>query len=169
MTLYCIAVALQFLKKLLMRLRIMVPRLKRAFHQGLLRMRDALPFHTHRWLRVVTLEPLDLLLAAFEAWNEPITILQIGACDGITNDPIYHFVRRGRARAILVEPNPYAFARLQNAYAGLPNVTLIQAAVGEKDGEADLYRLKKIGKAESEVDLKLQNWLLRTGALEANP
>jgi FkbM family methyltransferase len=134
----------------------MLRELKPGFHQNLLRMRDALPFHTHRWLPVITLEPLDLLLAAFEGCSEPITILQIGACDGITNDPICHFVKREPARAILVEPNPYAFARLQSTYEGAPNVTLIQAAVGESDGEAYLYRLKKTRKQESGIDLSLQ-------------
>ena len=40
----------------------------------------------------VTLEPLDLVLALFDARGEEITILQVGACDGVNNDPIYHHV-----------------------------------------------------------------------------
>jgi FkbM family methyltransferase len=134
----------------------MIRTLQRAFHRGLLRTRDAMPFHVHRWMPIATLEPLHLLLAAMEARGEAITILQIGACDGFTNDPIHHFVKKGCARAILIEPNPYAFARLQNTYAGVPNVTLIQTAIGDRDGEAYLYRLKRSEKPQLEVDATLQ-------------
>jgi FkbM family methyltransferase len=115
-----------------------------------------MPLHIHHWMPVATLEPLHLLLAALEARGEAITILQIGACDGSTNDPIHHFVEKGVARAILIEPNPYAFIRLQKTYAGVPNVTLMQAAIGDQDGEAPLYRLKRTAKTESEVDATLQ-------------
>jgi FkbM family methyltransferase len=109
-----------------------------------------------RSLPAVTLEPLDLVLANYDARGEMITVLQVGACDGVTNDPICHHVAKGFARAILVEPNPLAFVRLQKNYTGVRNVTLIQAAIGEQDGEAHLYRAKKTEKMESEVDLTLQ-------------
>jgi FkbM family methyltransferase len=134
----------------------MIQKLRFAFQRGLFRVRDAMPFHVHRWMPAATLEPLHLLLAALEARGEIITILQVGACDGYTNDPIYHFVKKGCARAILVEPNPYAFGRLQKTYADVPNVTLVQTAIGDRDGEANLYRLKKTETGESEVDATLQ-------------
>lgn len=114
------------------------------------------PFEIHPWLPVITLEPLDLILAGYDARGETTTILQVGACDGAINDPIRHHVVKGSTRAILIEPNPFAFARLQKNYAGIPNVTLIQAAIGEQDGEAHLYRVKKTGISDSEVDLTLQ-------------
>jgi len=108
-----------------------------------------------RSLPVVTLEPLDLVLANYDARGEMITVLQVGACDGATNDPLRHHVAKGSARAILIEPNPFAFVRLQKNYAGFQNVTLVQAAIGEQDGEAHLYRAKT-DKMDSEVDLALQ-------------
>ena len=114
------------------------------------------PFDIRRRLPVITLDPLDLVLATYEARREKITILQVGACDGINNDPIHDHVIKGATRAILIEPNPFAFARLEKTYAGLPNVTLMHTAIGERDGEANLYRLKKTGKLDSEVDWSLQ-------------
>jgi FkbM family methyltransferase len=114
------------------------------------------PFEIRRRLPVVTLKPLDLVLASYDARGEKVTILQVGACDGVNNDPIRHHVAKGSSRAILIEPNHFAFARLQKTYAGLPNVTLIQTAIGEQDGEAHLYRVKKTEKMDSEVDLTLQ-------------
>src|ERR1035441_5210930 len=76
------------------------------------------PFDVCWRLPIVTLAPVDLLLASYEARGDAITILQIGACDGVTNDPIHRHVEKGLNRAVLVEPNPLAFARLQKTYAG---------------------------------------------------
>jgi FkbM family methyltransferase len=113
------------------------------------------PFEVRRSLPVVSLEPLELVLANYDARGEMITILQVGACDGSTYDPIYHYVAKGSARAILIEPNPYAFDRLQRNYEGLPNVTLIPIAIGEHDGDAHLYRVKKADKTDPNADFTL--------------
>ena len=64
--------------------------------------------------------------------------------------------RRDSTRTILIEPNPFAFARLQKTYAGMPNVALIQTAIADHDGETQLYRVRNTGKSDSEVDLSLQ-------------
>ena len=93
------------------------------------------PLEIRRWLPAITLEPLDLILACYGARGKMLTIVQVGACDGITNDPIFHHVAQGSVRAILVEPNPFAFDRLKKNYRDLQNVTLVQAAIGEQDGE----------------------------------
>lgn len=130
----------------------MLLRLKRLLRQ----LMAMTPFDIRRRLPVITLEPLDLVLAAYESHGKRITILQVGACDGTNNDPIHDYVIKGSARAILIEPNPFAFERLRKTYVDLPNVTLIQTAIGERDGEASFYRVKKTSKLDSEVDWTLQ-------------
>jgi FkbM family methyltransferase len=114
------------------------------------------PFEIRRRLPAITLDPLDLVLQRYDLRGAKMTIVQVGACDGATNDPIRHLVAKGTTRAILIEPNPFAFARLQKTYAGLSNVTLVQAAIGEQDGEAYLYRVRNTGNGDAEVDLSLQ-------------
>lgn len=114
------------------------------------------PFEIRRRLPAVTLEPLHLILDNFSARKKNLTIVQVGACDGVTNDPIRDQVAKDSTRAILIEPNPFAFDTLQKVYAGQPNVTLIQAAIGDKDGEAPMYRVKRTEKTDPEVDLTLQ-------------
>ena len=103
----------------------------------------------------VTLEPLDLVLACFEMSGQPITILQVGACDGVKNDLVRRQVCRGTGQAVLVEPNPLAFSRLQQNYLDVPNVRLVQAAVGNDDGEAPFFRMK-MGDRSGPEDWKLQ-------------
>ncbi len=114
------------------------------------------PLEIRRWLPVIGLEPLDLILANYGARGKMVTIVQVGACDGSTNDPIFHHVAAGSARAILIEPNPFAFDRLQKSYRDVENVTLVQAAIAERDGEAHFYRIKKTDKTDSEADWSLQ-------------
>jgi FkbM family methyltransferase len=130
--------------------------MRQRLKRFLLRLTAMTPFDVRRRLPVITLEPLDLALAIYEARGEETTILQVGACDGTNSDPVHDHVIKGSRCAILIEPNPFAFARLQKTYAGIPNVTLIQAAIGERDGEADLHRVKKTAKMDSEVDWTLQ-------------
>jgi FkbM family methyltransferase len=97
-------------------------------------------FDVHPCLPAVTLSPLDLLLAAYAVGGQKITIFQVGACDGVGKDPVHRYVARGFCRAILIEPNPAAFSSLQKTYDGVPNVTLVQCAIAERDGEAWIYR-----------------------------
>jgi FkbM family methyltransferase len=68
-------------------------------------------------------------------------LVQIGANDGTSCDPVHeHIVRRGWS-ALLVEPLPDAFARLCRTYAGMSNVRCVQGAIGPEDGTMRLYRI----------------------------
>ncbi len=93
------------------------------------------------------LESIHLVLAYYCMSNSEPTLVQIGACDGVSGDPIYNFVRQGRMRAVLVEPIGERFRKLNQAYQGVPNLTTIQAAIGKKDGSATLYKVREDGKA----------------------
>jgi FkbM family methyltransferase len=108
------------------------------------------PFQLRRRLPTATLEPLQLILALYKARGKETNIVQVGAWDGVSFDPIHDYVAEGQCRAILIEPNPTSFARLQKTYAGVPNLTLLQVAVGLQDGEAHLFRSKRF--VETDLD-----------------
>lgn len=114
------------------------------------------PYNIRRRLPTITLDPLDLLLASCWAREESLNIIQVGACDGTTSDPIYQYVKAGTGRTILIEPNPFAFERLERAYAKIGGVSLIQAAVGDHDGDAIFYRVRQCDKTTSNIDWSLQ-------------
>lgn len=71
--------------------------------------------------------------------NPRLTFLQIGAYDGVGDDDLRGLVLAHKLRGVLVEPQPEAFARLQQTYRGQPNVTLLQAAIAEEEGSRDLF------------------------------
>ena len=69
--------------------------------------------------------------------------LEIGANDGVSNDPVFPFVDRFGWTGIMVEPLPAAFAKLKKNYSAYSQVHLVNAAIGEVDGERTLYKIKE--------------------------
>jgi len=71
--------------------------------------------------------------------SREFTFLQIGAFDGVGDDDLGELIRAHRLRGVLVEPQPAAFAKLQQTYADQPQLTLLQAAIAERPGTRELY------------------------------
>jgi FkbM family methyltransferase len=71
--------------------------------------------------------------------NPRLTFLQIGAFDGVGDDDLRGLILTHKLRGVLVEPQPSAFARLQQTYRNQPNVTLLQAAIAEREGAREFY------------------------------
>ena len=71
--------------------------------------------------------------------NPRMTFLQIGAFDGVGEDDLRELVAAHNLRGVMVEPQPTAFARLQETYRNQRQVTLLQAAIAESEGTRDLY------------------------------
>lgn len=74
--------------------------------------------------------------------GRPLTFLQIGSNDGVTNDPIHQVVRACGWTGVLVEPVPQLFERLVSNYEGVPGLAFENAAIGEVDGTSTLYSVE---------------------------
>jgi FkbM family methyltransferase len=73
----------------------------------------------------------------------PFWFIQVGACDGVTSDPIHERVRRGGWRGILVEPQPFEFERLKRNYAGQSDRLIFEnLAISEQAGSRMLYSVR---------------------------
>jgi FkbM family methyltransferase len=66
-------------------------------------------------------------------------ILQIGAFDGHMCDPLEAILQNDRVHAILVEPQKIPYESLSRLYHNNPRIHIVNAAIGEFDGEAVLY------------------------------
>lgn len=82
---------------------------------------------------------LDIIAAALNAAGQPVGFVQVGAFDGSANDPIHDLVLRFGWRGVLVEPQPEAFARLQQTYAGIDGLVFLNAAIGPRAGTRPFY------------------------------
>jgi FkbM family methyltransferase len=86
--------------------------------------------------------PIDVfsLVMEHELRSDPnFFVVQIGANDGLTDDPIREFVIRHRLRGLLVEPQPVVFRRLQENYKDQPQLAFENVAVSAQAGTARLY------------------------------
>jgi FkbM family methyltransferase len=70
------------------------------------------------------------------------TVIQIGANDGITHDPIHKFIKRDDWKGVLLEPQPDVFnLYLKRLYAGNRGIVCVCAALGEADGSQLIYKI----------------------------
>ena len=69
-------------------------------------------------------------------------VIQIGANDGITNDPIHKFIKRDGWKGVLLEPQPDVFKNeLSKIYHKNKGIHPICAAIGREDGFQKLYKI----------------------------
>lgn len=74
--------------------------------------------------------------------------VQIGANDGKSSDPIYHYVTKYGLAGIVVEPQPDAFALLRDNYKDFSNVICVQTAIANKSGTLPFYIVKESAKTK---------------------
>jgi len=87
----------------------------------------------------------DLVAALISMNPTGIRILQVGAYDGVSSDPIFNVVAESNATLILVEPNPVAMQQLKQTYSKTPHVKFVEAAISTDDngGVVKLYRFSQ--------------------------
>lgn len=68
-----------------------------------------------------------------------IQIVQVGAFDGLACDPLSELLTGEDVVALLVEPQAASFEKLQTRYAGNARVSLVNAALTERDGYISLW------------------------------
>jgi len=76
---------------------------------------------------------------ASRADTRPFFFLQVGAFDGVIDDPLHRYVRPGNWHGILVEPQPFHFRRLVENYADVDGLTFVNAAISGQSGTRELY------------------------------
>ncbi|MEB2776892.1 FkbM family methyltransferase [Algoriphagus sp. D3-2-R+10] len=69
-------------------------------------------------------------------------VIQVGANDGITHDPIHKFIKRDHWKGVLLEPQPKVFTtELSKIYQHDKGIHPICAAIGSEDGSQKLYKV----------------------------
>jgi FkbM family methyltransferase len=84
----------------------------------------------------------DGVLEGFTLGRDTISIVQVGANDGTTSDPIAPFFEShsDKAQLLAIEPDPDAFSKLQSHYRKSGNVVCVNAAIGNP-GRITFYRI----------------------------
>lgn len=81
----------------------------------------------------------DALSALAQRKGAEVFVLQVGANDGVHDDPVSHFIRKWRWKALLVEPVPRIFEALKSNYAGVSGVQFANVAISDRDETRPFY------------------------------
>jgi FkbM family methyltransferase len=71
--------------------------------------------------------------------KKDLFFVEIGANDGITDDPIYEYVKKNNWSGVYVEPQKRVFEKLKKNFEGKNNVFFENIAITEKEEEVTLY------------------------------
>jgi FkbM family methyltransferase len=84
---------------------------------------------------------LDGILEAFAQAMPGAVVVQVGANDGASDDPLARHFERADWTGLLVEPVPELAGLLARRHAGRPGIAVEAAAVAESDGEVQIHRI----------------------------
>jgi FkbM family methyltransferase len=66
-------------------------------------------------------------------------IVQAGAFDGDSSDPLRPYLSAADVEAVLVEPQEQPFLKLSKCYAGSQRIRTIRTAIADYDGELEMW------------------------------
>ena len=91
------------------------------------------------WCRLCAWNAAQVVEEIARRSGRPLTFVQIGSCDGKTNDPLHDVVRSQQWSGVLVEPVPWLFEQLVSNYEGVPGLHFFQVAVGGGEGPMTMH------------------------------
>ena len=119
-----------------MRIRDLVVAWMKKYHTNLYRL---LFRHYYYWMPKQA--PVDEMIEEILKEKKDVFFIQIGANDGIRNDPLYPLRSKYSWKGILIEPQKKAFSKLQRNFQNNRLLTLVNAAISSETGLKQLYRL----------------------------
>ena len=99
---------------------------------------------------------VDYIFDVARRRGRDVFFLQIGANDGLMDDPLHFLIRTYGWRGNLMEPDPQLFERLRENYRGVEGLILVNAALSPTDGLATFYRIR--------IDDDLPAWCMGLGS-----
>jgi FkbM family methyltransferase len=84
------------------------------------------------------------VLDAYVSFRKKLKFVQIGANDGVVNDPLFHYLQQPGWEGILVEPIPCVFEDLKRNHSkSKANLYFENSAINLKSGSSTFYRLRR--------------------------
>jgi FkbM family methyltransferase len=108
---------------------------------------------------------IDFLISKTISQENNLLIVQIGANDGVQNDPLRkHLLQKGSYNAILIEPLPFFVDTLKNLYSNRTDIKIIQAAAGKTNEIKTLFYIPNDIALEMNGEGPQNNWALGQGS-----
>jgi len=85
---------------------------------------------------------LPLIVREHIATGEPFFFVQVGANDGVVDDPLRDLILQHRLQGLLIEPLPDLFDELKRNYMDQPQLLFENVAILSRDGTIPIYRVR---------------------------
>ncbi|MFC1590522.1 FkbM family methyltransferase [Candidatus Omnitrophota bacterium] len=99
-----------------------------------------------------------------QSLKEGTYFIQVGACDGITCDPIHSLIIQNNWSGILIEPVKYYFDQLKSNYNGMNNLIFENVFIGENNIIRDFYYIDSNVASEMNGEGPHNNWAYGQGS-----
>lgn len=153
---------------------------------------NGIGFHLMRSyrVRIDNINLLELGIMKMFHKREKVFFVQVGASDGVTNDPLRKIIEdfKDRITGVCIEPLPVSYSRLVKNYEGFDNIRTLNIAISGSDGPISFYmpnidgninlhqksslssvNLKKHGINEKEIkEIKVEGLCVKTFLLKEN-
>ncbi len=77
--------------------------------------------------------------------KENMVFIEVGANDGITNDPIYNWAKKYHWQGVLIEPVKSSFNKMVQNYAGIDNIKFENCAISSINSKISTIFVPKSG------------------------
>jgi FkbM family methyltransferase len=84
----------------------------------------------------------DLVCRLMYETGDALTFIQVGACDGLMQDPLRKYIVSRGWRGVMVEPQPAPARKLRELYKDNGRITVLQAALDRQPGVRSLFTIK---------------------------
>lgn len=85
---------------------------------------------------------LPLLVREHIATGKPFFFVQVGANDGVLDDPLRDLILQNRLPGLLIEPLPDIFDKLKYNYRDQPQLLFENVAILNRDGAVPIHRVR---------------------------
>jgi len=98
----------------------------------------------------------DRILDMYLLKKKELYFIQIGANDGVFNDPLYNFIvtNHAKVKGISLEPIKDYYEELKNNYKKYPDIITINAAIHNTEKEMPIYRVDPERQNEFSANVK---------------
>ena len=96
----------------------------------------------YKYLYVPPSNSISAFLDTYSRNTEDFQVIQIGANDGITHDPIHKYIKRDGWSGVLLEPQKSVYQEFLKPIYQLDNgITTLNAALGRSTGVGKIYKI----------------------------
>jgi FkbM family methyltransferase len=103
-------------------------------------------------------EKVERFLSEFFPASPLSCIVQVGANDGISNDPLRPFLPQHKGAVVLIEALPHYCDKLNDLYSTQSNVGIVNALIAAKEGERTFYYINPGVADEMDGDGPMNRW-----------